>query len=70
MISNDMSQFIIAVTSSMTTALLFWILRQFVKLRKTADRLIREHRYLMATMQLVLTHIGLKVIADDTIDKP
>lgn len=66
MTTGAVSQFIIAVTSSLTTAILFWILRQFVKLRKTADRLMKEHRYLMASMQLVLQHLGLKTLIDES----
>lgn len=59
------SQFIIAVTSSLTTAILLWILRQFVRLRKSADKLMKEHRYLMATMQVVLAHLGLESLVRD-----
>lgn len=59
------SQFIIAVSSSLTTAILLWMLRQFVKLRKLANGLLREHRYLMASMQIVLAHLGLDKIAQE-----
>jgi hypothetical protein len=65
MITAQMSQFIIAVTSSLTTATLFYILRQFVKLRHTAERLMTEHRYLMRSMQMVLSHLGLTTVAKD-----
>lgn len=70
MIANDMSQFIIAVTSSMTTAILLWILRQFVKLRKAGERHMREHRYLMVSMQMVLAHLGLQALADEVKNEP
>lgn len=70
MITAPMSQFIIAVTSSLTTAILLWILRQFVKLRKSADRLMKEHRYLMASMALVLQHLGLQSLIDESAKKP
>lgn len=69
MTTEEMAQFVIAVMSSLTTALLFWILRQFIKLRGTAERLMKEHRYLMASMQLVLAHLGLEALVksgDDT----
>lgn len=70
MITDAMSQFVIAVTSSMTTAILLWILRQFVKLRKAGERHMREHRYLMMSMGLVLSHLGLQALADEVKNEP
>lgn len=63
------TQFVIAVSSSLTTAILLWMLRQFVKIRKTAERLMKEHRYLMGAMQLVLTHLGLDTLVKETESK-
>lgn len=61
---SGVSQFIVAVTSSLTVLILLWLLRQVVKLRKSAERLLKEHRYLMASMQLVLTHLGLEHVME------
>jgi hypothetical protein len=59
---NWSTQFIIAVSSSITTALLLWILRSIIKMRITAERVMKEHRYLMTMMALVLQHLGLEAI--------
>jgi len=59
------SSFVIAVSSSLTTALLLYITRQLFKLRKTATGLLREHRYLMRSMTLVLAHLGLEAVTKE-----
>lgn len=69
MVTGDLAQFIVAVMSSLTTFILLWILRQFVKLRKSAERHTREHRYLMATMEIVLAHLGLEALTNSRDNK-
>lgn len=63
---TPLTEFVISVSSSVTTLMLVFIGRQIFKLRKHADKLMTEHKYLMTTMQLVLQHIGLtQLLRDD-----
>ena len=66
---NPVTDFIIAVSSSLTTATLLWMLHQFGKLRRSAERLMKEHRYLMAGMALVLQHLGLESLVKEAESK-
>jgi hypothetical protein len=54
------TQFIIAVTSSLTTAAILYMLRQVVRARHAITRLADEHKFLMESMQAVLTHLNLE----------
>jgi hypothetical protein len=53
------TQFVIAVTSSLTTALILFMIRQIYKARKSISRLADEHHFLMKAMNLVLLHLDL-----------
>lgn len=66
---NPLSEFIVSTSSALTVMLLLYLIRQIMKLRKTAERLMGEHRYLMRTMQLVLQHIGLTTLIRQNDDK-
>jgi hypothetical protein len=59
------AQFIIAVTSSLTTALILYLVRQAYKARKSVTRLADEHHFLMRAMALVLVHLDLVKQADE-----
>lgn len=63
------AQFIIAVSSSLTTAALLWLVRQVVKFRKTVRTLAYEHKFLMSSMQLVLTRLEMDTPLRDGKDK-
>jgi hypothetical protein len=59
------AQFIVAVTSSLTTALILFILRQVYKARKAITKLADEHVFLLRSMNLVLAHLDLEKRADE-----
>lgn len=53
------AEFIIAVSSSLTTAAILFIVRQLWKARKTVSQLADEHHFLMESMNVVLEHLKL-----------
>lgn len=63
------AQFVIAVMSSLTTAVLLWLTRQVVRLRNIGNNLAKEHRFLMASMFLVLSHLGMESIIKEFTDR-
>lgn len=64
------AQFIIAVMSSLTTALILALVRQFYKARKYMQQIANEHRFLMFSMSLVLKRLDLEKVADDYRGRP
>lgn len=54
------TQFVIALSSSLTTALILWIVRQVVKAKNTFAQMVEQTAFLMRTMDMVLRHLKLE----------